>query len=214
MVGFCYAAISQNVGIGTNVPAYPLTVVANNEGKGIAQTMGNTAFGIVMEPAASSNGVVLRTLSNHVLGIGANSSGAVISILPDGRVNIGISGNISPYKVGIHGEVGFSQGVVHINGGIQIGSIGNTIQNIVHGVHNAGASATAQLTTTITFPNAFSSPPKLFATVRHDPAWNISDAFSITVKSISNTQAVLIIRRLDAAQPWSQQLLVDWMAVR
>jgi hypothetical protein len=95
----------------------------------------------------------------------------------------------------------------------QVGT-GTTISNIQSATHTAGTSASGQLVTTITFPSAFSAAPKVIATVRHDPTWNVSDAFSVTVKSVSTTQAVLLIRRLDVFAAWNQNLLVDYIAIQ
>lgn len=209
---------AQNVGIGTAAPAYPLTVMANGAGKGLIQRMGPVEAGIFSTfLSGMGNVATFGTLTNHPLGISAgNSIEPAITILTDGRVGIGTGADITPYALGVYGETGL-YGTLTAKGAnftsIKVGNNGTTVSGMQHGVHTAGASATNQLVTTITFASPFSSAPRLFASVRHDPSWNVLDAFAITIKSVSTTQAVLIIRRIDTSAAWSQLLLVDWMAV-
>jgi hypothetical protein len=126
-----------------------------------------------------------------------------LTVLKNGRVGIGT--NAPQAEVDVNGTT--------TTNGLQVGS-GNVISGIRFGSHSVGSSLTAQTTTTITFPvGAFVNTPRLIATIRHDPNWNVSDVFTVLVKSISTTQAVLIIRRIDANAAWSQNLMVDYVAI-
>lgn len=209
--------LAQNVGIGTNNPDYPLTVVANGEGLGIVQKMGSMEVGLHRKTLTGFGSVAaLGSFTGHGIALAAGNGSLAITVLPDGRVGIGTGDNITPYSLGVYGSTGLyghltAQGASFTS--IKVGGNGTQVSAMLHGTHSAGASATNQLTTTLTFPAAFSSVPKLFASVRHDPNWNVSDVFALTIKSVSATQAVLVIRRLDASAPWSQLLQVDWMAL-
>jgi len=219
------SAQSQNVGIGTNTPTHPLTVVTNND-NGIMLQKENVRTGLFNSLFQNGYGF-LTTFSSHPLCLSASQMPPAIIIGTNGNVGIG-TGYSTPisHQLYVQGnakifgklesstyEVGTITSIEVNTDRIKVGEQGTLTDRIVHGVHSAGASGSGQLTTTITFPNAFANIPKLFASVRHEPGWNVSDAFAITIKSVSTTQAVLLIRRLDASLPWNQSLKVDWMAV-
>jgi hypothetical protein len=212
-----YELLAQNVGVGTSNPAYPLTVVANGEGLGIVQQMGSIEVGLHRKSITGFGSVAaLGSFTGHGIALTAGNGSMAITVLPDGRVGIGTGTDITPYDLGVYGSTGLYGHLTAKSASftsIKVGNSGTQVSALLHGTHVAGASATNQLTTTLTFPAAFSSVPKLFASVRHDPSWNVSDVFALTIKSVSTTQAVIIIRRLDAGAPWSQLLQVDWMAL-
>ena len=68
------------------------------------------------------------------------------------------------------------------------------------------------MTYTLTFPTAFVGTPKIVATAKNDPAWNVGDTFLVSVRSITATQVVFNILRVDANSGWNQSLRVDWVA--
>lgn len=139
------------------------------------------------------------------IGNGANEFNRknAVTVLRNGNTGIGTATPTSLLEV--NGKTQTDQ--------LQVGT-GSTISNLQFGTHIAGASANSILVTTITFPSAFAAAPKVNATIRHDPAWNVNDTFVVNVKSVSNTQAVLLIRRVDTNAPWSQNLLVDYIAMQ
>ncbi|MCP4663298.1 MAG: hypothetical protein GY856_48515 [bacterium] len=68
---------------------------------------------------------------------------------------------------------------------------------------------------TVTFPEAFATSPVVVATALQDPDYsnpNIPDTFAVSVKSLSATQVVLHIQRLDGTS-WAQNLKLGWIAV-
>lgn len=68
-------------------------------------------------------------------------------------------------------------------------------------------------TFTLTFPTAFSATPKIIATAKNDPSFsNVDDTFVVSVRSLSTTQVVFNIQRVDLNTGWSQNLRIEWMA--
>lgn len=94
-IGFTHA---QNVGIGTNTPAYPLTVISQNN-KGIVQKSGDVEVGFFTNAA----GAFLQTWSAHPLYLSTSNGAAHLSILTNGSVGIG-TGNPTT-KLDINGLV-------------------------------------------------------------------------------------------------------------
>ena len=80
--------------------------------------------------------------------------------------------------------------------------------------NSAGDSdpANGQMTFTHTFPTAYTTAPAVQATVMGQTGTSYPDAFAITVRSVSTTQVVFQIKRVDATSSWGQNLRVSWMA--
>ena len=78
---------SQNVGINTNTPAYPLTVVAPS-GKGITQVNGQVGIGFY----TSVTSAILQTWGDYNLYFGTNSPGPPqMTLTTSGNLGIGTS---------------------------------------------------------------------------------------------------------------------------
>jgi len=97
------SSMAQNIGIGVNAPAYPLTVGAVNS-KGIAQKNGAVEIGFY----TSSNGAYLQTWSNHSLNFATNNSTAQMTLSTEGNLGIGVSAPTARLDV---------NGTVRIRGG-------------------------------------------------------------------------------------------------
>ncbi len=93
---------------------------------------------------------------------------------------------------------------------LQVGA-GTAMNGIQLGTFNAGANPSAFKIVTITFPVAFTAPPKVFASARNEATFN--DTFSVTVRTVTATSVTLNIQRVDLAGAWAQNLQIDWMAV-
>jgi hypothetical protein len=77
-----------------------------------------------------------------------------------------------------------------------------------------GSSASGQLVYPLIFPVTFATAtPRVFVTARNQSGTNFTDAFSVSVRSISATGAVLNIQRTDTNASWAQGLIIDWFAV-
>ncbi|TMI65749.1 MAG: hypothetical protein E6H07_07535 [Bacteroidetes bacterium] len=94
---------SQNVGVGTNSPTYPLTVVSNNNGIGVVQKNGVVEMGLEL-----TSGGWLKTFSNHNLHFATNNSSVpAMTISTSGNVGIGLAGAVPSYKLDIEGRLRF-----------------------------------------------------------------------------------------------------------
>ncbi len=98
---------------------------------------------------------------------------------------------------------------------LEVGN-GTTMNQIQSGTlvvgGNSGNGRTK--TVTLTFPTAFTAPPKVFANASTETGQSFNDGFSVTTRLITNTNCVLIITRTDDAAAWLQNLKVDWMAIQ
>jgi hypothetical protein len=71
---------AQNVGIGTNIPGYPLTVISNSDSKGIVQKAGNVEVGFFANSVGAGFAVV-RTWSPHDLSFATGNGNARMTIV-------------------------------------------------------------------------------------------------------------------------------------
>ncbi len=79
------SAHAQNIGIGTNTPTYPLTVIGKG-GKGIIQKSGSVEVGFYSDSA--SGGAYVQTWSNHPLKFATSNSSAAMTLV-NNRLGIG-----------------------------------------------------------------------------------------------------------------------------
>jgi H-type lectin domain len=137
-----------------------------------------------------------------------------------GRVGIGAAPTNEMLHVAGSATIDALKVVSTLNAGgtevssIKIGTIGTTISAFQHGTLTVGPGATQQIVATLVFPSSFASIPRLFVMPKHQPGFINNDAFSVTIKTISTTQATLVIRRLDSNAAWDQNLVIDWLAIR
>src|SRR5438045_4110383 len=91
---FSYA---QNVGIGTNTPGHPLTVVSSGDGIVSKSSSGVVEVGTYV----NSSSAYIQTYSNHPLYFSTNNGSAQVSLLTNGNLGVG---NTSPtYKLDVTG---------------------------------------------------------------------------------------------------------------
>lgn len=82
---------AQRVGIGTNTPAYPLTVMGAAQGKGIVQKSGDVEIGFY----TSTNAAYLQTWSNHPLYFSTNNGSPQMTLNSIG-LGVGLGDNKLP----------------------------------------------------------------------------------------------------------------------
>lgn len=98
-------AQSQNIGIGTYTPEFPLTVKADNNDIGIVQKGGTVEIGMVTNAVT---GGWLKTLTNHNLNFATNNStNPAMTISTGGNVGIGLDGTLPGYKLDVGGRIRF-----------------------------------------------------------------------------------------------------------
>jgi|GEM_PF-1355775 len=196
---------SGNTGVGVLSPARLLSVasdIAVDENDGNNGTTTNSLhFG------GSSSGEAMaskRTATGNQYGLDLyTNSTARLSISNTG--NVGIGTTLPGAKLDVVGTT--------TTDGLQV-SNGTVFTKMQSGSITVGPSGTAELVYTLTFPVAFaSSIPKVFATARNEPSTSYSDAFSVSIKSISATAVTFNIQRTDLNGSWAQQLRLDWFAV-
>jgi hypothetical protein len=96
---------------------------------------------------------------------------------------------------------------------LKIGN-GITLDKILDGIHSVGNQPIAISTKliTINFPTAFNNIPRFQAIVQNEVPGTNND-YTVTIKSLTNAQVTLSIRRLDQPNSgWSENPKVIWMA--
>lgn len=96
--------------------------------------------------------------------------------------------------------------------GLRVATNGTTLTRIQAGEATLGASGAASNVYTVTFPSTFSGAPKVLATVRNDPGYDVGDTFVVTVRKILTDKFVVNIVRVDVSGSWAQSLKLEWMA--
>jgi hypothetical protein len=98
-----------------------------------------------------------------------------------------------------------------VNGSAKIGNKGTVINNVQTGEFTAGSGgATGVNSYTINFPVAYTTIPKVNVTVKNG---NNSDMFLTTVKTVSTSQIIVNVYRIDIlGGSWGTGVYIDWMA--
>jgi hypothetical protein len=195
---------NSRLGIGITGPQYEFHSV--NSGAKTSNFMG-AAF---QNQASSSTASVTKT------GVFISSTGTWNGTGSTNRaLYVNASGGTNNYAaIFDNGNVGIGTGTpaakLDVNGTFRVSS-GTTFTKIQAGRHTVGTNTvTGVKTSTITFPSAFASAPMVTVTVRGE---NFSDTFVVSTRSISTTQCVINIYRVDVAGgTWGQDLQVDWIA--
>lgn len=89
---------------------------------------------------------------------------------------------------------------------------GTVFTNMLAGQGIVGSSSTAETNINITFPKAFITVPHVLVSPSADPNWNVPDTFVASVRSVSTTNCLVNVLRVDASTGWSQVLRVNWLA--
>lgn len=98
---------------------------------------------------------------------------------------------------------------------LQVGNNGSTFSTMQAGTHTLGGNGGGVLVSTITFPSAFASAPKVICTVRTQTGQTYNDTFAVTTKSVGTGSFTVNVYRVDAAGGgWGQTLLLDWWAIQ
>ncbi len=119
------AVAAQNVGIGTNIPNYPLTVISNGSNAGIVQKSGDVEVGFY----TNSTAAYLQTWSSHPLHFSTNNGSAVMTINA-GNVGIGTTNPVNKLQVEANQSSG-SGGVIYC---YNSGTVGNAILGVSNAV--------------------------------------------------------------------------------
>ncbi|HSR39944.1 MAG TPA: tail fiber domain-containing protein [Phnomibacter sp.] len=138
---FADLLLAQNVGIGTNTPNYPLTVIANGNGRGFVQKMDLVEMGIYpFSFTGLGKGATIGTLTDNPVGISVGNKNPAIVIIPDGRVSVGpgATSNISPYDFAVFGSSGL-YGSLYVGGEMEVkNNVGFGVSNPAYRLDIAG----------------------------------------------------------------------------
>ncbi len=140
---------------------------------------------------------------NNAAAIGSNAhvSASNSIVLGNGTVNVGIGTPTPAATLNVSGTVRVDNATTN----------GTAIGAIQAGTATLGTSGAQEAQFTVTFPSTFASIPHVIVTARAaDP--NAADVFAVSTRSISTTQFVINIIRLDVASGWGQNLQLDWFA--
>jgi hypothetical protein len=155
----------------------------------------NTFIGVDAGPGTS-------TQLTNATAIGANAVvSASNSVVLGNGANVGIGTPTPGAKLDVSGTVRVGNAT----------TTGTTIGAIQAGTATVGAnnSALPEIQATVTFPSTFASIPHVIVTAR---GADVADNFAVTTRSISTTQFVVNIIRLDNPPGWGQNLQLDWFA--
>ncbi len=148
----------------------------------------------------------------RMIGYG-NSPNGVLSVSSQGTGLIAEFGNANAFVADIN-----SNGVVDASGfaggTLRVGSSGTTFTNIQSGQAIMPSSSTVETNYTVTFPQAFTTVPKVIASISGDtnfPA--VNDTFAMSIRALTSTTGFTVnVVRVDASSGWSQQLRINWQA--
>jgi hypothetical protein len=132
-----------------------------------------------------------------------NARSTALVILQNG--NMGLGTLVPDAKLDVDGKTATNQ--------LQVGG-GSVISEIQSGSHLAGSSGSGFMTTTLSFSTPFFTVPRVIASARNNPGYNnVNDTFVVSIRSVSTTQVVFNIQRVDSNAGWSQGLQIDWVAM-
>ncbi len=236
--GFAYSVISggmsnRNLGMFSTIGGGSFNAVefeANHAvvGGGNQNTIGSFAdYGAILGgryntlQSGAEYGVILGGFSNTA-GQAAYAAGFRAQALHIGAVvwsdvsspSIFASTATNQFLIRASGGLGINtnspQSTLDVNGSIRVGG-GSIFSRMVEGTAVLGPG-TNTMSYSVLFPAAFTSSPKVIATPRNDPTFNVVDTFTATIRQITLTNFVVNIQRVDAAAPWAQSLRLDWIA--
>jgi hypothetical protein len=173
-------------------------------------TAGRGVYGEATATSGTTAGVLGRAQSGGSWGVaGWNSgNGAGVGAWSKGGDLIQARGGDFPGGT-LHFRVDQS-GSVYCEG-LQVAPEGTTFKRIQAGTATVGKGSSGVNTFSVTFPEAFKSPPAVIATARGQATYQ--DVFVVTTTQITTADFKVNVYRVDnGGLGWAQSLQLDWMA--
>ncbi len=86
-------------------------------------------------------------------------------------------------------------------------------QAVQSGVAQIGDHGSLRKRVTIRFPTPFPQPPAVVASTIADPARpDADDVFAVSIPSVTATEFVVLVQRVDQSTGWGQHLRLGWVA--
>ncbi len=186
------------------LPASTTYTVSGNQSGGFGSPL-------LLVTNANTGGTASPAL--RVVGYG-NSPNGVLSVSSQGTGLLAQFGNAGSFVADIttNGTVD----AAGFNGGtLRVGSSGTTLTNLEAGqaLMPSGGSSLIVTNLIITYPQAFTTVPKVIVSVANDPATQDSnESFAVSVSSNSVSAFRVNVVRVDSASGWIQQLRINWQA--
>ncbi len=163
----------------------------------------------------AQNNNTFGTTSPAIRAVGyGNSVNGVLSVSSEGTGLIAQFGNSSSFVADITTGGAF-EGAGFTGGTLRVGTNGTTFATVQTGqaLMPSGGSVLVATNLIITFPQPFTSIPKIIVSAANDPAFqNVNDTFAVSVSSNSVSAFRVNVVRVDAPTGWSQQLRINWQA--
>jgi hypothetical protein len=200
--GYGDVAIGAYAGSGATNADYN-TFIGFSSGSSLASGTGNILIGYFSGDDLNSdnnNNIEIGNqgvaTDNNVIRIGAQGTQTITAIA-------GIYGGVLPTSGG--------PTPVYVDNAGHLGTVFNLVQS---GQATMPSSSTVETNFTVTFPHAFSSPPKVIASLSGDPIYSTAaDTFAMSIRAITSATGFTInVYRIDAPTGWAQQLRVNWQA--
>nr|VFK66809.1 MAG: Head domain of trimeric autotransporter adhesin [Candidatus Kentron sp. UNK]VFK72229.1 MAG: Head domain of trimeric autotransporter adhesin [Candidatus Kentron sp. UNK] len=172
-----------------------------------AQPMGSVVIGRYNVISGTTTNWI-ETDPLFVIGNGSSSSNRhnALTALKNGDVGIGTA--TPEVELDVYGSVAFGGDA---NDTVQFGDAGRPFAAMRVGKYDVGSSSSNIKTVTVTFGQTFSVAPLVTATAAGERTWN--NVFAVTVRSVTTTGFVAVIKRLDnTTLGWGQNLDLGWQA--
>ena len=222
-----------NTGMGLNA-LVSLTSGADNSAYGSGSLHFNTdgndnaAFGLntlhintsgSQNTAVGSGALSANTSGLNNIALGFNA-GVNISTTSS-NIDIGhpgVSGDNNTIRIGTPGIQTNTviAGVVNAPGGVQVGNNGTAMMVMQAGQAIMPGTSSAGTNFTVTFPQAFTSPPKVIASIQLDPADMVGNftnqIFETSIQATTTTNFSINVTDFQWPNGWAQQLHINWIA--
>ena len=203
-----YATIGGGVGNSVSTNSGTISGGSNNTVNGANATVPGGASNLAQGSYSFAAGKQAQALDPGTF-VWADSSGTPFTSTANNQFLVRASGG-----VGIGTTSPAANTLTVGGGGLRVSTSGTTFAEIQAGTASLGTGSGGVTNIyTVTFPTAFSNPPKVIVTTRNDyPTWDVPDTFAVTVRKVFTNTFVVNVFRVDSNAGIGQNLKLDWFA--